>query len=329
MLSDKELIQVQDVSRKIKRPITLHINLPGDGDYFETNLANIARQLQGVSLDRIRVEEGGVIGFLPDKPSLVLSNGEYSNINYMVFPEGLQFGPFLEAIALLGEVSEPVKFPDHDQIKNLGFSFSVLAFVAAGCPHCPETVRSIITIASQNSLINVSIIDALYFTGISEKYKIKSTPVVIINDGLTIVGTIDVDNLAKNLIHLDDSAFMVTILKSMIQSGRAEDAATLVYEKGRPEALLPIYISQEFSQRMGALLVMEEVLNQNSRSLDPIVDQLIGLLQSKDAGLRGDTASLLGRVGSESVILALKNAAEDPDPDVREAVLEALENCRV
>ncbi len=58
MLSDNELIRVQDVSRNMKRPVTLYVNLTGNQDAFENNLANIARQLQGVSLDQIRIEEG-------------------------------------------------------------------------------------------------------------------------------------------------------------------------------------------------------------------------------------------------------------------------------
>ena len=109
MLSDNELIRVQDVSRNMKRPVTLYVNLTGNQDAFENNLANIARQLQGVSLDQIRIEEGDVSPF-PGKPSLTLCNGEFSNITYLVFPEGQEFGPFLDAIAWLGMASDAPDF---------------------------------------------------------------------------------------------------------------------------------------------------------------------------------------------------------------------------
>ena len=325
MLSDNDLTRVQEVSRNIKRPVTLFVNLAGNQDVVENNFANIARQLQGVSLDRIRIEEGGVTPF-PGKPSMVLSNGEYSNINYMAFPEGPQFGPFLDAIAWIGAAAETAAFSKKEKIKELRFPNNVFTFVATGCPHCPEAVRSVLIVACSNPQINVSIIDALFFPDISEKYKIKSTPAIIINDGMTIVGGIKPDELAEYLIGVNDGASLTVILKSMILSGRAEDAAGLVCEKERADALLPIYISPEFSQRMGALLVMEEALDRNPSVLDPIVDRLIELLQSDDVGLRGDTASMLGRIGSRSAIPALKKVAEDPNADVRDAALEALEN---
>jgi len=146
---------------------------------------------------------------------------------------------------------------------------------------------------------------------------------------MTIVGGIKIDDLAEYLIGANDGASMSVILKSMIQSGRAEDAADLMCEKERADALLSIYTSNEFSQRMGALLVMEEALDRNPRVLDPILDQLIDLLQSDDVGLRGDTASILGRIGSSAAVPALKKAAEDPDPDVRDAVIEALGNIQM
>jgi HEAT repeat protein len=77
---------------------------------------------------------------------------------------------------------------------------------------------------------------------------------------------------------------------------------------------------------MGALLVMEEALDRTPRILDPIVAQLTELMRSDDVGLRGDTASILGRIGTKDAVSALKMAVDDPDPDVRDAAVEALEN---
>lgn len=325
MLSDNNLIRVQGVSQNMKRPVTLRVNLTGSENVFENNLANIARQLHGVSLDRIRIEEGGLSPF-PGKPSLTLSNGDTSNINYMVFPEGPEFGPFLEVISWLGEADEPPPFSQRENILQLAFPSVIITFVATGCPHCPEAVRSVLTLALNNSAINASIIDALFFPDIAERYKVKSTPTTVINDGFTIVGVIKVGELAERLILLSDDCSITSILKSMIETGRAEDAADLLCEKERPDAILPIYMSNEFSQRMGALLVMEEALDRNPRVLDSVLDELILLMQSDDVGLRGDTASILGLIGSAIAIPALKKATGDPNPDVREAALEALEN---
>ena len=55
-----------------------------------------------------------------------------------------------------------------------------------------------------------------------------------------------------------------------------------------------------------------------------IVDDLIPVLSHEDAGLRGDTAGILGQIGSIKAAPALRKALQDPDADVREAVEEAL-----
>ena len=81
----------------------------------------------------------------------------------------------------------------------------------------------------------------------------------------------------------------------MIRTGRAEDAAELMCRENRPAAILPIYLSNEFSVRMGALLAMEEALERNPRILDPVLGQLTDLLFQEEVALRGDTAELLER----------------------------------
>jgi HEAT repeat protein len=114
-------------------------------------------------------------------------------------------------------------------------------------------------------------------------------------------------------------------LDSMIQSGRAEDAAALLCASEKQRAILPLYVSKEFSRRIGALVALEEALAINPRILDPVLDDLIDLLSHEDVGLRGDTAELLGKIGNRAAIPALKRTLEDADPDVREAATEALE----
>ena len=49
------------------------------------------------------------------------------------------------------------------------------------------------------------------------------------------------------------------------------------------------------------------------------------LMEHADHRIRGDTADLLGKIGSPEAIPALKKAAADKNPDVVEAVEEALE----
>jgi HEAT repeat protein len=79
------------------------------------------------------------------------------------------------------------------------------------------------------------------------------------------------------------------------------------------------------SLRMGLMLLVEEVLEADSTALDGVVAELLPALDAEDAGLRGDTADLLGQIGHASAVPALEALRNDPNPDVAEIVMEALD----
>ncbi len=326
MLSDHELMTVQATGDKITGEVTIVVNTAEPSDPFETNLVNVARQISGVSMNRIRIERGDGNVF-PGKPSLTLSDGKVSNVHYLAAPEGRELVPFLDALLWLGSGLEPLKAEVADSLLRLTVPVHVLVLMAESCPHCPETVRAAVSLAVRRPLITVSVVDAIRFTDMAERFKVKSTPTVIMNDGLTLLGRISSDELAGHLLSMAAADSSLTpVLDSMVKSGRAEDAGRLLCSENQPQAVLPIFTSKEFSARMGALVAMEEALIHNPRVLDPIVDQLTALLFQDEVGLRGDTADLLGKIGNPVAAPALRKAAEeDPDPDVREAAQEALE----
>ena len=323
MLSDQDLMDVQKVADTMAENVTILANKTGVGDAFEANLVNIARQMSGVSMNRINLGEESDLHAFPGKPSLTIARADIRNIHYLAAPEGRELAPFLDAVAWLGQALPGPDTPP--SLMNLAKPVNMLVLIAAACPHCPQVVRAALALAINQPLITVSIVDAVYFSELAEQYRVKSTPTTIINDSMTIVGQIGIEQLAARVIETIDKASLSSILDSMIKSGRAEDAAELLCRENQPSAILPIYMSKEFSARIGALVTMEEALQINPRILDDIVEDLTPLLFQEETGLRGDTAELLGKIGNPVSIAALRRAVEDPDPDVREAVQEALE----
>ncbi len=73
MLSDQDLMNVQAVAERISSPVTLYVNEGTPGDPFGTNLSYIARQMSGVSVNRIQIEFDPEVPPFPDKPSLTLA----------------------------------------------------------------------------------------------------------------------------------------------------------------------------------------------------------------------------------------------------------------
>jgi hypothetical protein len=317
-------MNVQAVADRMVRPVTILVNRSANDDPFQANLVTTAAQISGVSMNRIHIEEWHSDSF-SDKPSLTLSWEGNRNVQYLAAPEGRELEPFLEALALMGGAKELPVSPALDSLKNSTAPTQLMVLMAEACPHCPQAVKAALTLAVSNPLLSLTIVDAVQFYDLAERFKVKSTPTVIINEGFTSVGQITTTQLIDQVLKAGEGGSFTAILESMIKTGRAEDAAELLCRENRPDAILPIYLAKEFSLRMGALVTMDEALENNPRILDPLVDDLVLLLSQDDVALRGDTAELLGKIGDPSAIPALKKAAEDPDPDVREAAEEALE----
>jgi hypothetical protein len=319
-----ELAQVQAAAEELGGPVTMYLYLGGSDDAFGNKLSNVAYQMSGVSMNRLSTVPGDGERF-PDKPSLTLSGPASRNIHYYALPEGPEFGPFIDAVRWLGGASELSPGDAHGHLASLKQPVDLIVLIAEGCPHCPRMVRTAVSLAVMQPLITVSVVDALRFSDIAEHFKVKSTPTTIIDGGLTIVGALDAAGLSEKIVTSMSDESLTRVLDSMISSGRAEDAGALVCQLNQPHALLPLFTSREFSRRMGTLVAMDAALEEQARSLDAIVPDLCLLLSDEEAGLRGDTAELLGKIGDPAAIPALQAVADDPDPDVKEAVLEALE----
>lgn len=327
MLSDSDLIRVQEVSSSLTRPVKLLVFGTGSQSLFERELFDIARQVSGVSMNRIILEETSepvVVG----KPSITVTSDETRRINYLTLPQGPELGPFLEAISWLGSDVDYPKSLLGEALSLLDVPLEILVLMAAPCPHCPQTVRAALQQARWSDKTSVIIADALEFQDLADEFRCKSTPMIIVNGELTIIGNITEEDLAKKLIECCDERSLTVIIESMIKSGRAEDAAKLVCKKNVPQYLVEILKQKEFSARIGALVAIESCLEANPRIFDSVIDNLCELLSAEDVALKGDTAELLGKIGNVRAIPFLEKALTDEDEDVREAASEALEALR-
>ncbi len=315
---------MQEVAAGLTVPVTMVMHGLDSGSFFENNLWNVARQINGVSLNRIRLDEKCESPG-PFLPYLALLNDDLETIFYHAAPEGSEFQPFLNVVKWLGSTGKSLsgdgEQPDGTQRSD---PLELLIFIAPTCPHCPVMVRTCVMIAANDPRLRLRVIDALHFRDWAERYKVKSAPTVVIDDGLTLVGNIDSQELTSGILSIRDPSFITKILESMMNTGRAEDAGMWICKNKAAKAVLPLYCSPVFSQRMGALVAMEEALSQDPRILDEIVDDLILLLSHEDDGLRGDTSELLGKVCLPKAIPHLERLRDDPNEDVRDAAIEAL-----
>ncbi len=324
MLSDNDLMRVQEVSSKLTKPVKLLVFGTGSQDYFERQLFGVARQVSGVSMNSIGLEETSE-PVIPGKPSITITSGDDRRINYLASPEGAELAPFLDVISWLGSDSFEVSPSIKDNLDQLDLPVNIMVLMASSCPHCPHTVRSALMQAAHSQRVSVSVVDALEFSDLAKQFKCKSTPTTIINGEMTIVGNIGAEELSRKLVESTSEGSLTSVVDSMVKSGRAEDAARLVCGKRQPRALVEVFEQKEFSTRIGALVAMELALETDPKIFDSVLKDLCEFLFVDDVALKGDTAELLGKIGNKEAIDSLKLALGDDDEDVREAVQEALE----
>jgi HEAT repeat protein len=163
-------------------------------------------------------------------------------------------------------------------------------------------------------------------TDLAEKHNIQSVPTLLIDEELRYVGALDEEKLYSLLQKEDSLSLLEEQMRQKLQGGGAEEVAEWIAGGGDPSFLAPDLGRSTFQERIALLLTLEEALERDPRCLDGMVDPLLPHLETGDASVRGDIADLLGKIGLQKALPALKKLLQDPDPNVVEAATEAVES---
>jgi len=186
-------------------------------------------------------------------------------------------------------------------------------------------VRSAHRVALAGPRVTSTIVDAQRFEELAARFQVRSVPLTLVDGELGTTGAVPPQELAAKILGRGDEEHGMRVLVSLVEMGRMADAAKRVLEGGGASELCAAWLRSAMSLRMGLLLVVEGVLAEDGTALDNVVGELLPALDAEDAGLRGDTADLLGQIGHASAVPALEALRSDPNPDVAEIAMEALE----
>lgn len=258
----------------------------------------------------------------PDPGSvLVVEVAGREAIHYQAVPEGPEAAPFLEALlALAGDPRRPEA--------PVRCATSIEVFIAPSCPNCPQAVRAAIALAVADPLVAVTVIDADEHRGRAEEMRLQSVPTTVVDGGLTVVGVLSADELARRIALAGGAQGKRAVLASQLDAGRFSAASRLLSDAAGQRAFAELWLASTLETRIGLLLAVEETLERDADSLDGAVARLLPGLQAVDVALRGDTVDLLGRIGHPTARPDLELLLRDPVADVREAAREALASLR-
>jgi len=253
---------------------------------------------------------------------LTLRAGDRDVAHYRAVPEGPEEGPFCEALLALAGSGDPAGGLDQTR------PMQVVVFIAPTCPNCPQAVRAVTALAVANRHLTATIVDATEFEEWAQSIGVRSVPLTVVDDALTVVGVISEDELADRIMVASGPDGERTVFVSLVDAGRFSVAARKLLEGTAHEAFADWWRTSTLESRIGLVLTAEEALALDSGALDALVPDLLDVLESPDVSLRGDTADLVGRIGDSRAIPALEALCDDANEDVAEAAHDALEEIR-
>jgi alkyl hydroperoxide reductase subunit AhpF len=327
MLDERNHQRLRDAFAGGSATLELVLRPADDDSPLAAAFVELAREIEvagGGSVTVRQGEDGGPAA----GPSLTLASGARGGIHYLALPEGLEAAPFVDLLLELAR--EPA--PSHEEwarsLAQLEQPAEVLVFVSAACPNCAQAVRAAHQLALASPRVTSTIVDAQRFEELAARFQVKSVPLTLIDGELGTTGAVSSQELAAKILGRGDAEHGMRVLVSLVEMGRISDSVKRVLEGDGASELAAAWLRSAMSLRMGLLMVVEEVLEADGAALDGVVGELLSALDAEDAGLRGDTADLLGQIGHASAVPVLEAHRSDPNPDVTEIVTEALEQIR-
>lgn len=204
----------------------------------------------------------------------------------------------------------------------------LMVFMAPTCPHCGQAVATAEQMARDHAKISVRVVNAQEEADLASTFVVKSVPTTILDGGISWVGVVPANELMAAIRSRDEADFTTRIFRSLIESGRVNDATRRLCDGSGLAPFLDNWRNSTTSTRMGLMLAAEEALEEIPAALDSLVQDLVKVLETDDGALRGDTADLLGQVGHPAARKGLEALLDDPIPDVAEIAADSLHTIR-
>ena len=263
----------------------------------------------------------------PDEvPAIKIHNG----LRYQAIPSGTEVAPFIEALKMLDPATAQIDKTINDQLASVNLPTSLIIYVAPQCKFCPEAVRQLLPLPTLNSNIRLTVIDAMHFPELAEKENIQSVPTLILEDRFRWAGSIRITEIIDAMANRDASMLGPVSLEMMITQGKADELAEMMLEK---EQIFPAFYEvlthPKWPVRLGAMVVMEELIEINPDLAIQTLKPLWELFNTVDNRVKGDLLYIFGQMKPTDLVSRLQVILNgDYDPEVQEAAQETLDGIR-
>jgi hypothetical protein len=310
--------QIRQWGRSLTRMLSIRLRTSSDPrteilDRFLGELAQSAGQV------RILREEGEA----GELPAILVSE----SLIYQALPVERELAPFLQLLTLGTGEAEAPEADLKTRLEQIAWPADIRIFIAPGCPHCPGMVSRIGPLAFYQPKIRISILDGILFPELSEPLGIRAVPTLVVDGSFRWTGAVEMTELLETLIHRDGTQLPASSLKTLLKDGRADQLAAMMLERGEIfPAFADLATHPEWSVRLGAVVVAEEIAEKNRDLAKAILPPLWDRYTAADVTVKGDILYLIGLAGSrEEWGERLRAVVESDLPeDLRETAQDAL-----
>lgn len=193
LFSTEIVSQLQTVFSRMERPLVLKLHL--DERPVSAELRAYMEEMVSLT-DKLTIE-------LWEKPgekelpcvSVFLPDGTDTGLAFHGVPGGHEFTSFVLGLYNASGPGQAVEAGVSERIRKLDFTVDMQIMVSLSCTMCPELVTAAQRIAAANPLVRAEVYDLNHFPDRKDRYQVMSVPCLILNDGKTIFGKKNIEQL--------------------------------------------------------------------------------------------------------------------------------------
>jgi len=286
---------------------------------FEAFVQALTRLAPRVLADTVRLDT--------EEPPAIYAG---KSVRYHAIPSGRELIPFLKVAADVAGVETAVQQGLRVKLEAVLLPVDLQIYVTSECAFCPRTLEMFFPLALANPLICVTVIDGILFPEMAVQNNIRSVPTIILDGQFRWTGQPVLEEVLDAMLHRDLTRLSSKALMGFIKEGNADRLADMmIREKQIFPAFLDLLMHPEWSVRLGAMVVAEEIGDREANLALAMLKTVWERLKYAEDSVKGDAIYLFGVLGTKEWIPSLETLLrEEEGDDVREVLKEAVERLR-
>ncbi len=310
--------QIRKLNERLSRDITISLTKSAHPSYpsFEDFCDNLRRLVP-----RIKIAKGADS---PEKPpQIVIGNG----LRYQAVPAGLELPPFMDALSEFGSDTSKAGMQAKNLLKKEKLPATLTLFIAPQCGFCPAVVRQLMPLPLVDNQIQLIIIDGSLFPEVAQAYKIEAAPTLLLDEEFRWTGSVPLKEIVETINTRDPASLGAISLENILKEGQAGRLAAMMLDAKQVfPAFYELLLHPKWHVRLGAMVVMEEIVDKNADLTTEVINRLWGKFNRLSDQVKGDVLYLFGVSRDRRAIAWLEEVLiGEYSQEVKEAAGEALE----